>query len=68
MLIGFVALYLLGALSGLPQWVLDLEPFTHVPLVGGGTFSTLPLAVLVMIDTALIALGVLAFRRRDLQS
>lgn len=67
-LIGFVALYLLGALSGLPQWVLDLEPFTHVPLVGGGTFSTLPLAVLVMIDTALIALGVLAFRRRDLQS
>ncbi|ORA81359.1 ABC transporter permease [Mycolicibacter kumamotonensis] len=67
-LIGFVALYLLGALSGLPQWVLDLEPFTHVPLVGGGTFSTLPLAVLMMIDTSLIALGVLAFRRRDLQS
>ena len=70
-LVGFVALYLLGTLSGLPQWILDLEPFSHAPLVGsadGAGFSALPLAVLSAIDAGLIALGIWAFRRRDLHS
>lgn len=66
-LVGFVALYLLGTISGLPQWILDLEPFGHIPLVGGG-FSVVPLAVLLTLDAALIALGALAVRRRDLNS
>jgi len=65
-LAGFVALYLLGSISGLPQWVLDFEPFAHIPLVGNGTFSVVPLIVLSAIDTALIGLGLQAFRRRDL--
>ncbi|MFL0180850.1 ABC transporter permease [Mycobacterium sp. SMC-15] len=65
-LTGFVALYLLGPISGLPQWVIDFEPFGHIPLVGNGTFSAVPLIVLLAIDTALIALGAWAFRRRDL--
>jgi hypothetical protein len=30
-LVAFVALYLLGSLSGAWQWLLDLEPFTHPP-------------------------------------
>lgn len=65
-LTGFVALYLLGSISGLPQWVLDLEPFAHIPLVGNGTFRVVPLIVLLTIDAALIGLGLQAFRRRDL--
>ncbi|MEB3021055.1 ABC transporter permease [Mycolicibacter sp. MYC098] len=66
-LIGFVALYLLGTLSGLPQWVLDLEPFAHIPLVGPDVgFTALPLVALSAIDAALIGMGVWAFRRRDL--
>lgn len=65
-LTGFVALYLLGGIAGLPQWLLDLEPFAHVPLVGAGNFDGTPLAVLLAIDAALITLGVRAFRRRDL--
>lgn len=64
-LTGFVAVYLLGAIAGLPQWVLDLEPFGHVPLVSSG-FSAVPLTVLLVIDGALVTLGALAFRRRDL--
>lgn len=66
-LIGFVALYLIGSLAGFPQWILDLEPFAHVPRVGDG-FSAVPLLWLLVIDAALITLGVMAFRRRDMRS
>jgi ABC-2 type transport system permease protein len=67
-LVGFVALYLIGELSGFPQWVLDLEPFAHIPLVTRDTFTAVPLLALLAIDTALIAFGVVAFRRRDVQT
>jgi ABC-2 type transport system permease protein len=67
-LVGFVAVYLLGSLSRFPQWLLDLEPFAHVPLVGGDGFAAAPLLWLLVIDAALTALGVAAFRRRDLRS
>jgi ABC-2 type transport system permease protein len=67
-LVGFVALYLIGSLSGFPQWVLDLEPFAHTPLVTAGAFTPVPLLCLLAIDVALIALGLAAFRRRDVQN
>lgn len=66
-LVTFIALYLLGSLSNSPQWLLDLEPFTHIPHVGTGDFDTTPLLLLLVIDAASIALGVMAFRRRDLR-
>ncbi|MDD4865935.1 MAG: ABC transporter permease [Mycobacterium sp.] len=67
-LVAFVALYLIGELSGSPQWVLNLEPFAHVPLVSGHSFTPVPLLVMLTTDLGLIALGVAAFRRRDVQT
>ena len=65
-LVGFIALYLIGSLAGFPQWLLDLEPFAHVPRVGSD-FTAVPLAWLLVLDAALVALGVAAFRRRDVR-
>jgi ABC-2 type transport system permease protein len=61
-----IALYLLGSISGVPRWVLDLAPMSHTPLIPGGAFDATPLAWLAAIDAALICLGLWTFRRRDL--
>ncbi|MET0456397.1 MAG: ABC transporter permease [Mycobacterium sp.] len=66
-LVAFVAVYLLGSLSNAPQWLLDMEPFTHVPRVGFGDFTVAPLVWLLVIDSVLVTLGAIMFRRRDLQ-
>ncbi|MGO9925946.1 MAG: ABC transporter permease [Mycobacterium sp.] len=65
-LVGFIALYLIGSLAQFPQWLLDLEPFAHTPRIGTD-FTAAPLLWLLAIDTALITLGAIAFRRRDLR-
>jgi protein-S-isoprenylcysteine O-methyltransferase Ste14 len=65
-LVGFIALCLIGSLAGFPQWLLDLEPFAHIVRVGSG-FTAVPLLWLPAIDAALIAVGVMAFRRHDVR-
>ena len=59
-------MYLLGSLSGTPAWLLDIAPFAHTPRIGAD-FTVTPLLWLVAVDIALIILGTLAFRRRDLR-
>ena len=66
-LIAFIAVYLLGSLSNSPQWLLDLEPFAHVPHVTPGGVDPTPLWWLLGLDAATIALGAIAFRHRDLR-
>ncbi len=66
-LVGFIAVYLLGSLANSPHWLLDLDPFSHVPRVGSGGFTAIPLVWLLVLDAALIIVGTLAFRRRDLR-
>ena len=56
----------LGAVLDLPQWVLDISPFTHVPLVPAEPFTATPVAWLTVVALALGGLGFAAFRRRDL--
>ncbi|MDX1879875.1 ABC transporter permease [Mycolicibacterium sp. 141076] len=66
-LVGFIAVFLLGSLANSPHWVLDLDPFSHIPRVGSDSFTATPLMWLLVLDAILITLGALAFRRRDLR-
>ena len=67
LLVGFIAVFMMGSLADAPHWLLDLEPFSHVPHVGIGSFTTVPLVWLLCLDAAAITLGVIGFRRRDLR-
>jgi ABC-2 type transport system permease protein len=66
-LVGFIAVFLLGSLANSPHWVLDLDPFSHIPRVGSDSFTATPPMWLLVLDAILITLGALAFRRRDLR-
>lgn len=55
-----------GELFDLPAWVVDLSPFQHTPAVPAAAVRLLPLALLTAVAAALTALGVAAFRSRDL--
>jgi ABC-2 type transport system permease protein len=55
-----------GEMLNLPDLVMDLSPFTHVPRLPAASFDVLPLAILTAIAAALGAAGFAQFRRRDL--
>jgi ABC-2 type transport system permease protein len=56
----------LGPLLRLPDWVFDLSPLEHVPRVPVDQFSAVPALILTVIAGALVAVALVAFRRRDL--
>ncbi len=66
LLAGFLLLGELGPLLGLPAAVMDLSPYTHMPRLPGGTVTAAPLVFSVLVATVLIGLGVVTFRRRDI--
>lgn len=55
-----------GPSLGLPTWLLDLSPFTHVPSAPAVAVSTQPLLGLVATCALLAGVGVVALRHRDL--
>lgn len=57
-----------GQLWGAPQWLMDLSPFGHSPVLPGPDADLSGAAWLTMVAAALLAGGLLAFRRRDLAS
>ncbi|WP_067534579.1 ABC transporter permease [Nocardia crassostreae] len=65
--VGAIAVFLLGAISGAPQWFRDLDPFEHAPKLPGAEFTATPLVILLLVDAALIMVGLIGFRRRDLR-
>ncbi len=66
LLVYAVLMVYLGGLLQLPQWMLNLSPYTHVPGMPAAEFTIWPLAALTAIAAVLVAVGLYAFRRRDL--
>jgi ABC-2 type transport system permease protein len=58
----------IGPLLELPDWTFQLSPLEHVPRLPVARFDLVPELVLTAIAAALVAIGVAAFRRRDLTS
>lgn len=65
-LVVFLLLGQLGSVLGLPQWAMDVSPFTHTPKLPGGEFSLTPIVWLTLVAAALVAAGLAGFRRRDI--
>ena len=62
----FATLGLVGELLGMPQWVLDLSPYTHTPHMPLEDFRLGPAVVLSGIAAALLAASWLRYRSRDI--
>jgi ABC-2 type transport system permease protein len=56
----------LGEMLKLPQWALNLSPFSHVPAVPAEPFAILPVAILAAVAVALSGAAAMGFRHRDL--
>jgi ABC-2 type transport system permease protein len=55
-----------GSLLDLPQWLLNLSPFQHVPALPAASMSWPPMVVITVLAAALIAAGLAALERRDM--
>ncbi|MFJ3039706.1 ABC transporter permease [Streptomyces tendae] len=55
-----------GPALDVPQTVLDVSPYGHLPKLPGGEMSWSPVLVLVLIAAALVGAGLAGLRRRDL--
>jgi ABC-2 type transport system permease protein len=65
--LGVIALLtLVGPTLRLPQWVMDISPFTHLPKLPGGSFTVSPLLWLAGVAVVLAVAGLAGLRRRDL--
>ena len=61
----FVVIGFFGQLFGLPDWLIDVSPFQHVPQMPVEGFSTTSAVALVAVAAALLAAGFTGLRRRD---
>lgn len=65
-LVGCFVVGLLGQMLELPQAVMNLSPFQHVPAMPADGLDIAPLAVLTAVAAGLVAAGFLGIRRRDI--
>jgi ABC-2 type transport system permease protein len=61
-----VVVMLFGEVWRLPQWLQDLSPFEHLPLVPAVDFEWAPFLAVLALAAALSLAGQVAFARRDL--
>ncbi|MER7167119.1 anibiotic ABC transporter, partial [Micromonospora sp. NPDC000207] len=67
-LLVFLLIGQLGAVLDLPQPVLDLSPFTHVPAAPAVDVTAPPLVALTALAVLLVGAGLVGYRRRDLHT
>lgn len=65
-LVAVVVLGEFGPLLRLPVWLQELSPYRHVPALPGADLTLVPLAALLAVTAALVALSGLLYRRRDI--
>lgn len=63
---GAVLIAMFGPILELPQAVLNVSPFTHVPQLPHAEFTAVPLLWLTATAAVLVAVGVVSLRRRDI--
>jgi ABC-2 type transport system permease protein len=56
----------LGTILPIPNWLRDVSPFQHVPLLPAARLEMLPLVVLTAIAAGLTLTGLAGLRRRDI--
>jgi ABC-2 type transport system permease protein len=66
LLVGFLLLGEFGSLFELNQAVMDVSPYAHVPKLPGGEMSWPPLLWLTAVALALLVVGLVGLRRRDI--
>ncbi|MFF8656566.1 ABC transporter permease [Streptomyces huasconensis] len=58
----------IGPALDLPQAVMNLSPFSHLPKLPGAEMTWPPLVILTLLATVLTAVGLAGLRRRDVMS
>lgn len=58
--------YLVGALVGVPKWLVEATPFAHIGFVPAQPFRAVAAVVMVAIGVLAIGVAMALFRRRDL--
>ena len=66
MLLVAIVLGQFGELFGFPEWLRDLSPFSHTPIVTAGTIDWTAAWVMVGIAVVVAAGATVLVRRRDL--
>lgn len=67
-LAAFAVVGFFGPILRLPQWLMDISPFVHIPKLPGTPFTATPLLWLTGLAVVALAAGLTGFRRRDLTS
>ncbi|MGI5216422.1 ABC transporter permease [Nocardia sp. CA-290969] len=67
LLVAAIAVFLLGSLSGAPQWLRNLEPFSHAPKVPGMEYTATPSLLVTALAIVLLVAGLAGMRGRDVR-
>jgi ABC-2 type transport system permease protein len=59
-------LTLLGPTFKLPNWILGISPFHHIPTIGSDGATWTGLIVVCVVALVLLVAGLVGYRRRDI--